>query len=481
MRRVVVISLVAASAIGMTPLAALAPTALVQGFSWFSDGSFAKTAVSGTVITVYATSARTNTAYQLISGISTTSQPCGVDTVPVNASVRLSNSRGFIPNTAGVLNRPVGRWDVCFSEVTPGREGFSVTLPLSFRVAPGPSVAAVSGHQLLLRKRNPDGTLSPSQPFAMRGVGYSPASRDTNTSPSDPNNANVRRLEFGRWYPYDVPRLATMNVNTVRLFIDPGFDATLGPAGIEFLDALHRYGIFAVMTVDDGVNNLDRVRDAVTFYRDHPAVLMWSLGSEWNINRYFGVASSVADAAQRTQQAAALIKSLDANHPVATSYGEIDIDAPGLRLADTAQYVAQLTSVDVWALNIYRGSRFGNLFQQWASITTKPMFLGEFGTDAFNATTGEVDEAMQSQWDLGLWNEVAANLSSANSAKVALGATVAFWTDEWWKVPPPGSQQTGGYSGPHPDGFANEEYFGVVWIDRQPRQAYTALKAAFAS
>ncbi len=116
---------------------------------------------------------------------------------------------------------------------------------------------------------------------------------------------------------------------------------------------------------------------------------------------------------------------------MATSYGEIDIDAPGLRLADTAQYVASLTSVDVWALNVYRGASFANLFQQWASITSKPMFMGEFGTDAFRTTNpanppqGFVDEVMQSQWDLGPWNEVAANLSATNRAKVGLGSTAS--------------------------------------------------------
>ena len=32
------------------------------------------------------------------------------------------------------------------------------------------------------------------------------------------------------------------------------------------------------------------------------------------------------------------------------------------------------------------GSDFGSLFIQWASITTKPMVIGEFGIDAFHAT-----------------------------------------------------------------------------------------------
>lgn len=156
---------------------------------------------------------------------------------------------------------------------------------------------------------------------------------------------------------------------------------------MTILDRFYNEGIMVIMTVDDGINDLSRVEHVVNFYKNHPALLMWMLGSEWNLNLYFGVASSVQDAAQRTERAAALIKTLDTHHPVATSYGEIDINANGLRLADTQTYVNTICpSVDTWGLNIYRGKTFGTLFDQWSSITTKPLFLGEFGTDAFSVT-----------------------------------------------------------------------------------------------
>ncbi len=280
-----------------------------------------------------------------------------------------------------------------------------------------------------------------------------------------------------------------MNANTVRLMIDPGFDATLGPAGLQILDDLYARGIMAIMTVDDAINNTSRVSAAVNFYKGHPAVLMWLLGNEWNINRYYGVASSVADAAQRTQAAAALIKSLDSNHPVASSYGDIDIDGNGLRLADTQNYVNNVaTSVDVWGLNIYRGASFGTLFMQWASISSKPMFLSEFGTDTFfsscarlNPPDGAVDERTQKRWDLALWSEIVENLSAVDSGRVALGGTVFALSDEWWKVQPSGSQQDSGFLlvGGHPDDFANEEYFGLTNIDRSPREVYYAFRRAF--
>jgi probable HAF family extracellular repeat protein len=351
---------------------------------------------------------------------------------------------------------------------------------------PGPSIVRVSGRQLIVQRRRLDGTLEPPAPYTIRGVCWSPASRDTNTTPADRNNANVRRQEFGKWYLTDVPLMARMNVNTVRTFMDFGFDAQMGPLGRRILDALYAQGIMVIMTVDDAVNDQDRVRSAINYYKDHPAILMWMLGSEWNINGYFrGLTPSTA--AVRTEDAAKLIKSLDTNHPVGTSYGEIDIDAPGLRLSDTTRYVNEVCgSVDIWSLNIYRGSNFACLFSDWAFITTKPMFIGEFGTDAFRATTlvnppaGAVDEAMQAQWDLSLWHHLLRHLSARDARKVALGGTVFEWCDEWWKVPPPGSQQTSGFIfDGHPDRFANEESFGIVTIDRVPRQLYSTLATAF--
>ena len=358
---------------------------------------------------------------------------------------------------------------------------------------PGPSMVSVSGTQLIVQKRNIDGSLASPIPYVIRGTVWSPASTDTNTSPSDPNNAAVRRPEFAKWASTDVPLIATMNANTLRLPIDPGDDqdsGSLALGGWDTLDLLYKNNIMVVMTVDDAISDSTRIAHAVNYYKDHPAVLMFSLGSEWNINLYFGKASSVANAATLTEQAAQLIKSMDRNHPVATSYGDIDIDADGLRLTDTANYVNSVCpSVDVWGLNVFRGDNFGLLFQQWASISSKPMFAGEFGIDAFHTTdpntnppTGQVNESEQAAWDLSLWNDLFRNLSTVNPKGIVLGGTVFSWQDEWWKCSPPTPQSTCGFlSGGFPDGFSNETYFGISDVYRTGlRQAYGQMENAYA-
>jgi hypothetical protein len=226
----------------------------------------------------------------------------------------------------------------------------------------------------------------------------------------------------------------------------------------------------------------------VAYYKNHPAVLMWQLGNELNINRYYGVASSVEDAVQRTETAAAIVKSLDPNHPVVASYGDIDINAPGMRLADTQRYVNVVApSVDLWEVNVYRGGTFGSLFQDWASISAKPLLIGEYGTDAFRSTSttnpppGAVDEATQAAWNTTLWSDIYRNRFTRGAGYVAAGGSVFELTDEWWKVAPAGSQERSGFAlpGGHPDSFANEEWFGLADIDRRPRQAYRDLAALY--
>ena len=108
----------------------------------------------------------------------------------------------------------------------------------------GPSQVTVKGRQLLVRRRNADGTLSPALPWVMRGVNWSPASQDTNTNKDDPNNANVRRAEFSKWAQVDLPLLKAMNVNTVRVFLAPGLDAN----GKAVLDGLYNNGIMVLLT-----------------------------------------------------------------------------------------------------------------------------------------------------------------------------------------------------------------------------------------
>ena len=332
----------------------------------------------------------------------------------------------------------------------------------------GPSLVTVSGRQVIVQKRRPDNSLGSAQPYRIKGVNWAPASQGS--GPAD------RQAQYAIWQAIDIPLMHEMHANTVRVFLDFGTDQT----ALGVLDDLQRQGIMAIVTVDKMVNDTENITTVVNAYKNHPAVLMWSLGNEWNINLYFGKFGSVDDAAQATEQAAVQIKGLDPNHPVISSFGDIDIRHLTPLSKSAAIINTQVPSADVWGLNIFRGTTFGTLFDQWASISTKPMFLGEFGTDAFNQNTGQEDQVLQANLDGNLWDEIADRLSADDPMRPALGGCVFEWNDEWWKAGNPSSHDGGGFvSGGHPDGFSNEEWYGVVDIARNKRQAFYALQTRF--
>jgi len=165
-----------------------------------------------------------------------------------------------------------------------------------------------------------------------------------------------------------------------------------------------------------------------------------------------------------------MIKKVDGNHPVATVYGQL----PG------PEQVAALPAVDVWGVTAYDGLSFGKLFDSWAVLSHKPMFLAEFGADAYNTKTESVDEGDQAVATISLTNEIVSH--STQNGGVCVGGFLFELADEWWKDihGNPNKQDVGGAApgaGPFPDNVFNEEYWGVVSIDGTTREAYRAYAA----
>lgn len=359
--------------------------------------------------------------------------------------------------------------------------GNSINLPLMLSVNDSvpnvPSIVRVIGRQLLVQKRMPCGILTNPFPYIIKGFNWSPASIATTSIKSS------RQEAMYKWASYDFGLIKGCNANTIRVYMDCGTNVLKYK---PVLDKLYKNGMMVIMTVDDAVNDINNLRLIVNLYKNHPAILFWSIGNEWNINLYYGKYSNIMTSADSTESAARLIKSLDANHPVATCYG--DLTVPSLPGTGTIVY-STCPSIDIWGLNIYRGSSFGQLWSQWNSISSKPVYISEFGTDAFNTSLinwpniyGSIDEAIQRDWNHNLWIEIVANLTSSDTSKSCLGGTFFEWNDEWWKVNPTGQQDKGGWNGPFPDNYGNEEYFGTVSIDsnyRTPRLTYYKVMEDF--
>ncbi len=135
-RRALLVALGGAFAVVAVASMAWACT-VIQGFTWYSDGSFSKQGPSGTVITAFATSARANQPFQLVAGTSTGAghedHACMDVPGPINPATRFANARGFIANTSGPVNRSPGDWQICFGEL-PLDGNHSATSPVFFTV-----------------------------------------------------------------------------------------------------------------------------------------------------------------------------------------------------------------------------------------------------------------------------------------------------------------------------------------------------------
>jgi len=124
------------------------------------------------------------------------------------------------------------------------------------------------------------------------------------------------------------------------------------------------------------------------------------------------------------------------------------------------------------------GKKFGDLFDVYAGMSQKPMFLGEYGADAFNAKIQQEDQQAQADATRELTEEIVAR-SSLGSNGVCLGGFIFEFNDEWHKdgSGSPSVQDKGGVApggGPYPDSTFNEEWWGLVKIDRSPRLAFQA-------
>ena len=404
-----------------------------------------------------------------------------------------------------------------------------------------------------------------AKPFVIKGVSWSPATR----APKDGPNplSTLETVQYGFFFDWDgrypqghellqywlknelsshlsdIPLMKQMNVNTVRLYHTIGSSVEeYNQVAIEIkkvLDEFYKNDIMVIVTVAISKEQLDTgiYKEVVNAYKDHPAVLMWAIGNEWNLNGFYGAWDSVFDASARVNEVAEEIKALDTHHPVCSILGDSFLDSNSNDECGVLWLVkdilAHCPNVDIWGLNIYRGESFGNLFEQWSqtwqeiAMEEKPFFVSEFGVDSFSVSgyssyqscpqkaynvVGASDEKKQAKVDTKLWNEIKKHLSVYSKSQLCLGGLIHEFNDELWKV---GSYHVGlgglpdidydsltdpdhSYDDYNAQGFIlenngtdnllifNEEHFGLVKVDpngstdeRIKKQAYFAMKRAF--
>lgn len=301
----------------------------------------------------------------------------------------------------------------------------------------------ISGRQLLV-----DGA-----PFHIKGVCWNPVGK---------GGTHPESVDFRGFVDSDSELMKEAGINVVRTY-DPIYDTSV-------LDTFLSKGIRVAMNVYPwGGAAPSQAKQAVEQLKDHPAILMWEVGNEWNYNGLY-VQMPFEEARDRVAEVVNLVKQADTSRPVVSVYGEIP----------SAETINMLHEVDMWAINVYRGIDFRNLFDQFAAVSDKPMYLGEYGADAWNALIDANDNASQAEATRVLTQQIIDN--AAVTGGVCSGGAIFEFADEWWKdgSGSPAVHDVGGVApggGPHPDLTFNEEWWGILDVDRNPREAYRVYKS----
>ncbi|MBN1598257.1 MAG: T9SS type A sorting domain-containing protein [Bacteroidales bacterium] len=320
-------------------------------------------------------------------------------------------------------------------------------LSILFSIISNASVVTVNGRNILV-----DGV-----EYTIKGVCYNPV--PVGSSERDFSNLTE-----------DIVLMQEAGINTVRVY---------SPITEESVfDELADAGIMVIVSF--GYNqggNYDILSgtylDYVEMYKDHDAIFLWELGNEYNYHpEWFG--GDIANWYTAMNNAADEIHFADPDHPVSTAHGELP-DA-------TARN--SCPNIDVWGMNVYRWDNPGPIYGQWSSASTKPMYLSEAGADSYMAIA-------QHEYEFGPNEQMQADaveniLSDVfDNTDIGAGVLLFSFVDEWWKYEEGNnSQQDPGGSAPNSsgvpfDGAPNEEYWGILNIDRSRKLAFDIVKNAY--
>lgn len=356
-----------------------------------------------------------------------------------------SGSAGTI-GAAGAAGGAAGAPSAASGGAGVGAEGPDGDLPLDGRAGGGSEDAGAA----------PRGDAG-APPLVLRGVCWNPVPAGA-THPEG--------LDYAGFADVDIPLMVELGVNVVRTYeplLDRAVLDRLWAAGIRVIESIYLYGGVEAAVVTERVRAI----------KDHPAVLYWALGNEWNYNGLY-VGLSLEQSLERLNEAAALVRAEDPARPIVTIFGELP----------SAETIAAMPDVDIWGINAYRGLSFGDLLDAWRALSDKPMFLAEYGADAYDANLPGYAPESQALATEALAREILEQATRPGAHGPVLGGTLFEWADEWWKDPggSPAAQDVGGVApggGPYPDQVFNEEWWGIVDLERNRRPAFERLRAVF--
>lgn len=368
---------------------------------------------------------------------------------------------------------------------------------------------AVKGRQILVN----------GNPFFIKGVGYSPIPIGINPEVNWPYGDYFTK-DYNSIYKRDIPLLSKMGTNTIRLW---GWQNSLNHT--DFLNMAERNKMYVVITFWMGPSVYNDIstpgaratikknfRDMVKAHKNNSAVLMWAIGNELNAPWMYGNRLNDLFSLINEMALEAHLEEGKNYHPVTTVLADINV------INTIKTYNSSMKNLDVWGVDppvdhnisgmnidnfdilIYRGKSFGTFFKEYTGVSKKPLLILEYGIDAYddkNKTEYEfIGVPYQARYASALWQEIKKN------SNVTAGGSIMTYSDEWWKgrhgqmrigcpEDNPSFHSNCGYAiNTHPDGYANEEWWGIMRTKdnitcsnpvlcpdiMRPRSVYNSLK-----
>ncbi|MET2986494.1 glycoside hydrolase family 2 TIM barrel-domain containing protein [Aureibaculum conchae] len=306
-------------------------------------------------------------------------------------------------------------------------------------------VVSVYNRQILVNEK----------PYLIKGICYHPV----------PKGSNKRDFSA---LTQDLALMVEAGINTIRVY-EPIEE-------IEVLDEIHESGIKVIIGFGYNQKGKYDIRSGsfinyVNKFKNHKAILLWELGNEYNYHPEW-FENNIKNWYQVMNAAADLIHKNDSTHPTSTAHGELP-DALALSMSP---------NIDVWGMNVYRWDNPKPIFKQWEIISEKPMYLSEAGGDSYMTISKDGyekgdNEKAQADGTTKILNSI------FESQEICSGVTLFSFTDGWWKAGNNKAQDIGGWApnstGVPYDGTPNEEYWGIVNLDRTKKKVFTIVKEKY--
>ena len=254
-------------------------------------------------------------------------------------------------------------------------------------------------------------------------------------------------------------------VNTIRVY-SPIDD-------ISILDKIDKAGIKIIVGFgynQEGYYDIlsGSFENYIKKYKNHNAILLWELGNEYNYHAEW-FEGDINNWYKALNEAAYKIKQIDSSRPVTTAHGEI----PDKNL------IEKLDNIDAWGINVYRWDDPSDLLEEWLNISEKPLYLSEAGSDSYMTIEKYGYSKGENQLAQADANEKILEVVFNNSDIVS-GVLIFQFVDGLWKAGNPDKQDIGGWApnsiGVPYDGAPNEEFWGIVDIERNKKKTFEVIK-----